>query len=630
MPIFSSTGHTFEDAHDYAVNRDVVQVVDTQTMPESRAVEDRRTPHVAGKVGEEQAFNTLLSHPESPRIPPGPVNEFNKDVTPFADQVEFDRNVRALGHYNSSPNSVVRDMGEATHRYYPDIGFAPGSIPMETSPSQERLRRQWQDTPPPGGPVDVGRPERLLDEQSSIPPNAMPVQATDESVNWSQGRNLQWASDAPTNRPRGGSTPITTGMVGTTGLHQVLTANQMVGMEFQAMDQGPPPTTEALTERAAARESVGAPLQAPPLDTWDRAMKSLVEFPHPFAISAGLAGFAAGNVARSTAHAFQTFDAALHGRISTDTGNPEMAGMSLELAGLAVMGPAPLVRQVVDGSLGSMAGVRAATANQPRLIRAQALEANGAHPNKIWEETGWWHNPIDNHWKWEVSSQNARLTAAGESMSHGTGGRLPTFFRHPELYEAYPWLRDVVVKVDNKLEGMGALTGIATSRHGRDVPHIELNMRAIREAGESPVMTILHEVQHAIQQHEGFAQSSNAKARFHQVLEDLTNARREAFNRGDYASAQQYSLEHEFARTHTGSMYDRLYNRAPAEIEARMVEARFEERQRRARLGHPFTSDVMVSPHTWMERLHGTRVEPVIFPQDRRGMPDWYNSRYYP
>ena len=158
---------------------------------------------------------------------------------------------------------------------------------------------------------------------------------------------------------------------------------------------------------------------------------------------------------------------------------------------------------------------------------AMALENNGADAETIEAKTGWFRNPLDGFWRHEISDAGAtwRTDAAGAvpanyrtAKQFTVDGALERVLRHPDLYAAYPWLRDVrvIIQIDPKApngsEGYAQVLGNATKegRGGRiEMDHavrspstlIKVHARTMKDARS----TLLHEIQHLIQYDEGFA-----------------------------------------------------------------------------------------------------------------------------
>lgn len=144
---------------------------------------------------------------------------------------------------------------------------------------------------------------------------------------------------------------------------------------------------------------------------------------------------------------------------------------------------------------GTMMGVTSKVFDKNALAHAQVLEAAGTHQDEIWKQTGTIRG-AEGRWKQEISDRGVILKGdlSFEHYLHAEGvAKLGNVLDHPELYEAYPWAKDMDV-VLRKGGGASYLTP-NTIKIGRD---------------NLDVSTLLHEIQHAIQDREGFAQGGSA------------------------------------------------------------------------------------------------------------------------
>ena len=93
-----------------------------------------------------------------------------------------------------------------------------------------------------------------------------------------------------------------------------------------------------------------------------------------------------------------------------------------------------------------------------------------------------------------------------------TGNRLDIALEHPELYKAYPQLRETILK-----QGNNGLAGPLGSQQGK---LININGRAFLE---EPRSTALHEVQHAVQDIENWPRGGNVDMFTEQRLRERQN-----------------------------------------------------------------------------------------------------------
>jgi hypothetical protein len=202
-----------------------------------------------------------------------------------------------------------------------------------------------------------------------------------------------------------------------------------------------------------------------------------------------------------------------------------------DVAGALVMGPAPVAKGLVDGTLGSFAGVTSKTIDKTKLYEAQRMQLEGVHPDEIWQNTGFFQG-ADKRWRYEISDENALLR--GKGLEHGTiennpnaGGEttpvvsirepeknffgepkdsvtLPDVLHHPELYEAYPNLKNV--KVEPLPEFIQSISPKTIGSFSKTDNTLYLKPNLDPEYARS---IVLHEIQHKIQDNEGFARGGN-------------------------------------------------------------------------------------------------------------------------
>ncbi|MBD9049816.1 LPD23 domain-containing protein [Ruminococcus sp.] len=187
----------------------------------------------------------------------------------------------------------------------------------------------------------------------------------------------------------------------------------------------------------------------------------------------------------------------------------------------------------------SMGGLKAETADKSALEKAMEIEKDGTDSEKIRKETGWFKG-YDGKWRFEIDNSelefktdieknraaaielakmkvksaeleekiaNDTATKAEENeyynldekmIEYRKGVKLSDVINHPKLFEAYPQLKnvDVYYEISSVNRGVYSSNGNV----------IMLNpMHTIDEQKEA----IIHEIQHAIQGIENFANGSN-------------------------------------------------------------------------------------------------------------------------
>jgi hypothetical protein len=147
---------------------------------------------------------------------------------------------------------------------------------------------------------------------------------------------------------------------------------------------------------------------------------------------------------------------------------------------------------LAEPGLGILGGKGAVGADIGALNLAKIRTAAGQTADSTWANTGWGEFP-DREWKFEISDQASKL----EPFTDGRKiGNLDEVFKHSELFARYPDLKKTEVEFDHHL---------AADEYGyfdKDKNKIVINPTL-----DPPEMkaTLLHEIQHWVQDREGFA-----------------------------------------------------------------------------------------------------------------------------
>lgn len=165
----------------------------------------------------------------------------------------------------------------------------------------------------------------------------------------------------------------------------------------------------------------------------------------------------------------------------------------------------------------SFAGQQAATADRHALASAQQRLEAGADAEAVRRGTGW-HRGADGKWRFEISDADAMLTAdtSGSEGRRSIGQMYPAYafeddggltvgkmLHHPALFAAYPAIADMPVTMASDILGEGYRGGLSLAS-----ATITLNRNLSWREGLS---TLLHEIQHGIQNIEGFATGGSPK-----------------------------------------------------------------------------------------------------------------------
>lgn len=197
-------------------------------------------------------------------------------------------------------------------------------------------------------------------------------------------------------------------------------------------------------------------------------------------------------------------------------------------------------------------GIRSRGADLDSL---ESYDQYGGLPRKPEYDRGWFEGPVDNEPRYEVSDQKARLLPDNK-LSETRPVKLNTVLDHPELFNAYPELADVKVKFDND-------PSVNASWSKRDNT-IFLNPKAA-----DPLASIIHEVQHAIQDHEGWARGANVDSVYRTAPVDAINR---VLDKGIPSDRDEWDARR--AVRNDPDAAEQLYNRAGGEYEARAAASR--------------------------------------------------------
>lgn len=257
-------------------------------------------------------------------------------------------------------------------------------------------------------------------------------------------------------------------------------------------------------------------------------------------------------------------------------GNPEIGKDTLAPLGMGMMA-APFAP---TNALGVFGGRLAKTADHAALAKAEEMAAKGADRQAIWDQTGWFRG-ADGKWRFEIDDSASKWLVPGPNHimpGHQIKGPVDIMVQHGALAEGYPDIMSRPVQYYKPREVTGPLDA------GRYFP--DRDGFAIRAFdGGNPHSTLLHELQHGIQQREGFARGSNPASEAVNVKSDnpIIKQMREDFARrlfeepGFRGSKQAISEWDRIMRLETQDVdgrADDLYRRRPGEIEARNVENR--------------------------------------------------------
>ena len=136
---------------------------------------------------------------------------------------------------------------------------------------------------------------------------------------------------------------------------------------------------------------------------------------------------------------------------------------------------------------------------------AERLEQQGKTREEIWQELGMFRGE-EGLWRKEISDQDAEINYS----RIGNGATLQDILEHQELYRRYPELANMPVTHRN-LGDPRRMAGYSPSRD-TVVFNTNTNVAMLDDVDWTPLETLIHETQHAIQTREGFAKGGSRKS----------------------------------------------------------------------------------------------------------------------
>jgi len=284
------------------------------------------------------------------------------------------------------------------------------------------------------------------------------------------------------------------------------------------------------------------------------------------------------------------------------------------------------------------------------LDTAKTMAAAGKDAETIRAVTGWFPGKYDGKMRWEIPDEGAKIAVSRDAQDYGddtAGFRLDQIIDHPALFEAYPDAKNVTLIFNPQLKTKGAFTASTNSIEllskapaaARNELRTNLNRLAAKmeqsaredfEAGDFQTLeealawhreaqrqdeealarfqgvpewalsTILHEVQHWIQNKEGMARgaapqrvnpdsrrawrdaqalktamgANTSDASLRKAVEQIEDALGRSVSATSMRFAQTMSLAEIENQVEAADFPERAYRRTAGEIEARDVQAR--------------------------------------------------------
>ena len=195
-------------------------------------------------------------------------------------------------------------------------------------------------------------------------------------------------------------------------------------------------------------------------------------------------------------------------RGSDPTFNPQEEALNI---GLNMMGGGMVASKIAPppaGSLGIFAGSRAKTANMEALKVANEMKASGVPDEAIHAKTGWFFGMPDRKPRFEIDDSGASIKNFGKNQDDS----MINVLNHQGLYDAYPAQEYTHANITSETTLPPHLRKLLIGKGEGSYNHTGYGGEPLIEAtafSPKDTSTTLHELQHAIQQREGFARGGS-------------------------------------------------------------------------------------------------------------------------
>lgn len=158
----------------------------------------------------------------------------------------------------------------------------------------------------------------------------------------------------------------------------------------------------------------------------------------------------------------------------------------------------------------AFAGPRSQTADLGRLADAERQIAEGADPDQVRKDTGWFKG-VDGKWRYEIDDSKMSWKIPFSDIPESKLFQEPIVLKvgdvvdHPDLFAAYPELKEISLIKRAGFMDSGGLQGWFND------DNMEIGLTPY---SKEPLSTLLHELQHVVQMKEGFAKGGNESSAF--------------------------------------------------------------------------------------------------------------------
>lgn len=297
---------------------------------------------------------------------------------------------------------------------------------------------------------------------------------------------------------------------------------------------------------------------------------------------------------------------------------------------------------------GVFGGINAKTADKAKLAQAEQMLSKGVDPAQVWKETGWGRGP-DGKWRFEISDKydfadapDGDIVEVGANMLTGDygfagpigSGAMPSgtvrqIMRHDDLFNAYPDTAAIRLSKFDELGGEYGPSGIKLN--GGKLVAMQ-NPQSVQDI-ENVKSPLLHELQHAIQQREGFARGGSPEqfaTEAYDTLVKRSSQAQDAYLRAKQAggidpetglsqSTLLNNIDGLSAKIQAWKDPHQQYLSLGGEAEARLVQARMNLTPEERAAQFPFNPD-------YFKQQAGVGIDDLIHRFDggeAKSIPDW-------
>jgi hypothetical protein len=254
----------------------------------------------------------------------------------------------------------------------------------------------------------------------------------------------------------------------------------------------------------------------------------------------------------------------------------EGVNMALNVMG-GGLGVSTAMRKPTGGGAGKdlamFVGQKSNTWDMDKLESALDFEKAGIDPAEINRLTGYWKNPSSKVWSQEISDHTASLIPGGLPNTLKDSAPITDVLSHTPLFDAYPDLKNVIVKRESGVGAEGAKFDPA------------INTLFIGEKVTNPktqLSYMIHELQHWVQTKENFPRGSSPEEIAKIETPEMAKIN-ERLGQLFYASKRDPKNQKEFTelmaklkdlkRIQRDNSFE-LYNRVEGEAQARATQER--------------------------------------------------------